>query len=890
MSTFLIEEEVYLAHYGILRKSGRYPWGSGATQSIRNGMFLDSVETLKKAGLSDVEIVRALDLPSTTALRALKSIAKSEQKAANISQAQRLKAKGMSNGEIAKKMGLKGESSVRALLEPSAKAKSDVLEATSNMLKNQVEKKKYLDIGLGQELHIGVSTTQFNIAVARLVEEGYEVHEIYIPQVGTGKGQFTNTKVLAAKGVTKKEVNVNRAQIRQITEYSENHGRSYGEPLPPLSINPKRLSVRYAEEGGAAADGIMYVRPNVADLSLGGSSYAQVRILVGKGHYLKGMAIYKDDLPAGIDIEFNTNKNKKENKLAALKEVSADPDNPFGAQIKRQVYKTNKKGERILTSAVNIVNEEGDWSEWSRNLSTQVLSKQKPTLAKEQLAMTYEKRLAEFERINSLTNPTVRKKLLETFAEETDSSAVHLKAAALPRQSTHVLIPLSNIPPSQIYAPNFRNGERVVLIRHPHAGPFEIPELVVNNNHYEGKKILGSAKDAIGIHHTVAQVLSGADFDGDAVLVIPNDSAKINKKSPLLGLKNFDPQTAYPEYEGMRRMTKKSKAKQMGDISNLITDMSIMGAPDTEIARAVRHSMVVIDAEKHGLNYKQSAIDNGIASLKKKYQGNARGGAKTLVSRAKKEEPINERKLRRSSAGGPIDKATGELVYVPTNRSYVDQKGKVIFNKSRVQQLALTKDAFTLSSGTEIERVYAEHSNKLKALANTARKEAVNTPRAEYSPSARKVYEPEVQRLKAALNTAKKNKPLERQAQLVANEIIKNKLADSPELDDDEVKKVKAIALNTARARTGAKKEQIKIGPREWEAIQAGAISDSMLSDILVNADLDIVRDYATPKTEVKMTTVKTNRAKSMLASGYTRAEIADALGVSVSTLDKATV
>lgn len=888
MSTFVIEEEKYLAHYGILRKSGRYPWNSGKTQDARNRSFISTIDELKKEGMSETEIVKFLDLPSTTALRAAKSIAKSEIKAADISQAQRLKEKGMSNVAIGERMGI-NESSVRALLTPSANRKADVLETTSNMLKKQVEEKKYLDIGSGQEYHVGVSSTQFNIAVARLKEEGYTVHQIFIPQVGTKSGQYTNTKVLAGKGVTLKEVNQNRALIRQITETTDDGGITYGAPLPPLSVNPNRIKVRYAEEGGSKFDGVMYLRPGVSDLSLGGASYAQVRILVGKNKYLKGMALYKDDLPDGIDIEFNTNKSNTGNKLDALKDISADPDNPFGAMISRQIYKTDKNGKRILTSSVNIVNEEGNWFEWSRNLSTQFLSKQKPSLAQTQLDMTFESKLAEFERISKLTNPTVRKKLLETFADETDSSAVHLKAASLPRQSTHVILPLDKIVPSQIYAPNFKNGEKVVLVRHPHAGPFEIPELTVNNRNYEGRKILGNAKDAVGIHHSVAQILSGADFDGDTVLVIPNDSGKISRKSPLSGLKDFDPQTAYPYYEGMRTMSKSAKQRQMGDISNLITDMTIRGANSSELAAAVRHSMVVIDAEKHKLNYKQSAIDNGISNLKRKYQGSAKSGATTLISRAKKEVPVPERKLRSFSAGGPVDKKTGKLVYVPTGKTYVDAQGKTVQKKTRIEELAITDDAFTLSSGMQIENIYAEHSNKLKNLANQARKEAVNTKRAEYSPSAKKVYAKEVESLNAQLIVAKRNKPLERQAQIVANTIIKSKLEEMHDLDDSDMKKIKAQALNVARARTGAKKIRVNVSPKEWEAIQAGAISDSMLQDILANADLDVIRDYATPKEAVKMTTTKSNRAKAMLASGYTRAEVASALGVSTSTLDKAT-
>src|SRR5690606_21658099 len=105
-----------------------------------------------------------------------------------------------------------------------------------------------------------------------------------------------------------------------------------------------------------------------------------------------------------------------------------------------------------------------------------------------------------------------------------------------------------------------------------------------------------------------------------------------------------DSKREYPAYEGMPKMTAKQKQSEMGKVSNLITDMTIKGANTNEIARAVRHSMVVIDAEKHNLNYKQSAIDNGISQLKQKYQGGADKGASTLISRTTSEQRVPTRK------------------------------------------------------------------------------------------------------------------------------------------------------------------------------------------------------------------------------------------------------
>jgi hypothetical protein len=882
--TVLINENDYLSHYGILRKSGRYPWGSGETQTIRNKDFLDYVNDLKRDGLTEAEIARGMGV-STTDLRGAKSIAKNEQKQADIAMAQRLKDKGYSNVAIGQRMN-KPESTVRALLSPGAKDKADVLETTANMLKDQVAEKKYVDIGTGVENYLSVSKERLSTAVGMLREEGYEVHGVKVTQLGTG--HETELKILAPPGTTQKEVWQNRDQIKQITNFSEDGGRSFYGLHDPIAISQERLLIRYGKEGGDQADGVIYVRPGVEDISLGQSRYAQVRIAIGDGHYVKGMAMYKDDLPNGVDLIFNTNKNDTGNKTDALKPLSDDKDNPFGAIVRQIVSDPGGPNERV-TSAMNIVNEEADWSSWSKSIASQVLSKQSPALAKTQLNMTYESRKKEYGELSSLTNPTVRKKLLEDFADGTDSAAVHLQAAALPNTGWYAILPINSLPPNQIYAPNYLNGERVALIRYPHGGTFEIPELTVNNNHPEARKLLSSAKAAVGIHHSVAARLSGADFDGDTVLVIPNNSGRIKATPALEALKDFDPRSSYPGYEGMKKMDARTKQQEMGQVSNLITDMTIHRASPTKIAQAVRHSMVVIDAENHGLNWKQSAIDNGIAQLKKEYQGSTTGGASTLISRAGAKVYVPERKARLQREGGPIDPNTGKRVFVETRRTRTTSTGDVVPRLQRSKRLAETDDAGTLSSGTVMEQLYVEHSNSLKAMANQARLQALNTPPTKYSPSAKKAYSKEVTTLNSKLALAQRNRPLERQAQLIANTVIKAKRDDNPNMDDATYKKIKFQALQEARNRTGAKKQRIQITPSEWDAIQAGAISDSKLNQILDNADMDVVRDLATPRDVKLMTPAKTNRAASMLASGYTRAEVASALGVSLTTLDKAT-
>lgn len=887
----IIDEDNYLAHYGILRRSGRYPWGSGGSQSARNRKFLDVVEGLRKEGKSDVEITKMFGI-TTGDLRKARTIAIAEQKQAMIGQAQTLKDKGWGNSAIGRRMNLP-ESTVRSLLSPGQAEKSKILNATADMLTREVASKGLLDVGAGTERNIPlpVSADKLKAALAKLEGEGYKVHYVKVPQVGTGKE--TTIKVLTKDDVTYGEVFRNRDQIRPVTEVSEDGGRSFFGMLPPKSISSSRVGINYAEHGGAAADGVIYVRPGVKDVSLGGNRYAQVRIAVDGTHYLKGMAMYKDDLPAGVDLVFNTNKKSTGNKLDAMKPMQKDrttgkidQDNPFGAVISRQIGELDHTTGKVskLTSAMNIVNEDANWSKWSKTLSSQFLSKQSPSLAKQQLDMMLERKQNEFDSIMKLTNPAVRRKLLEGLADDADSAASHLKAAGLPGQRTQVILPVNSMKETEVYAPNFKNGDRVALVRFPHGGTFEIPQLTVNNKNPEAKQLLGtSSANAIGINHKVAQRLSGADFDGDTVLVIPNNHGKIKSQAPLADLAGFDPQSKYPRYEGMPKMKASTKQTEMGKVSNLITDMTIKGASNAELARAVRHSMVVIDAEKHDLNYKQSEIDNGIAQLRQKYQTNSktgRGGASTVVSQRKSVDVVPERK-----ANFTVDKATGKKIFTPTGATTINKKGQTVPRTEKVGRLAEIDDAHKLSSGTPIETVYADHSNAMKTLSNRVRKEAVNTGAVVASPSAKAAHSKQVASLDAKLNVALRNAPRERAAQVIANTILRQKRAADPEMDAPTLKKIKGQALTEARRRTGADKQRIDITPDEWDAIQAGAITNNKLRHILDNTDLDKIKELATPRNKILMTNAKQQRARAMLDLGYTQAEVAGQLGVSLTTL-----
>lgn len=881
-----METELY--HYGTPRHSGRYPWGSGENPYQHGSAdFLAYANKLKSEGLSDVEIAKAMGI-STTTLRERRSIAKDELHAAKAAEALRLKDKGYSNIKIGEIMGI-NESSVRSLLNPVITQRANITAKTAEVLREAVDKKKYVDIGNGTEAYLGISRTKLKTAVQLLEDEGYKVQYVQVDQLGTN--YKTSIQVLCAPGTDYKELYSHRDQISLVTDhYTNDGGKTWANIKPPQSIDSSRLMVRYGDEGGKDMDGTILLRRGVEDISLGDARYAQVRIMVDGTHYLKGMAMYSDDLPKGIDLLFNTNKTKEDcggEKLKALKAIKDDSDNPFGATVRQREY-IGSDG-KVHLSAINVVgslktaNEEGSWGEWSKSISSQVLSKQPVPLAKKQLNLAYDQKKSEFETIMALTNPAVKKKLLESFSDDCDASATHLDAAGLPRQRWHVILPFPNMKEDEIYAPNYKDGETVVLIRYPHGGRFEIPTLRVNNHQPDALKAIQNAKDAVGINAKVAERLSGADFDGDTVLVIPNNSGAIKTSPRLDALKDFDPKEHYRAYDGMPKVgagTGFHKQAEMGQVSNLITDMTIKGATPEEIARAVRHSMVVIDAEKHNLNWRQSAVDNGIAQLKEKYQGGANRGASTIVSRASSPKVVPHRKQRTS-----IDPETGAKIYYPSGETYINREGRVVERTTRSTKMAEAKDAYDLSSGTPMENVYADYANRMKSLGNEARKALLATPLQKYNPSARKTYQAEVDSLNSKLNEALKNAPLERQAQLQANIQVAAKRKANPEMDNEEVSRLKSQALSAARSRNGASKSKILITDREWEAIQAGAISNNQLVRILNNTDMDRIKQLATPRSSSGLTTSQLSRAKSLLQNGYTQAEVASQLGISTSTL-----
>ena len=964
-----------LAHYGIKRRSGRYPYGSGEDPYQHGTDFIGRVEKLKEKGWTETpeNIKKAFgEDMTTTRYRLEMSYATYERRLQQVAKVKSLREDGLGFTEIGRRMGIR-ESTVRSLLNENSEARMTKARNTADFLKERIkETGKFLDVGTGVERELNMSPERLNLALFMLEKEGYKVYKGGIPQV-TNKGKQTNQKILCPPGTEHKEI-YNFENITTVIDYtSHDGGLSFNKLQYPSSLDSKRLMIRYAEDGGIDKDGIIELRRGVPDLSLGNSKYSQVRILVDDKKYLKGMAVYSDDMPDGVDVIFNTNKSSSKGKLEVLKDIKNDPDNPFGSLIKaggqsyyddpNGKYTNPVTGKKQSLSLINKRADEGDWEEWANAIPSQFLGKQSLALANKQLNLAKADKAAEFDTLCSLIQPTIKKHLLQKFADECDAAAVHLKAAALPGQKYHVIIPVNTLKDTEIYAPNYKDGSKVALIRYPHGGTFEIPILTVNNKHAKARKLIGTDSiDAVGINKKVADRLSGADFDGDTVMCIPTHDrrgrVKITSTNELEGLKGFDPKEAYPEVKGMKYM--KNTQNEMGKISNLITDMTLANATDDELARAVRHSMVVIDAEKHKLDYKRSEIDNDIAGLKNKYQrsidadGNVHiGGASTILSRAKGEKSVDKRqgtpKINEKGKewydptrpeGAKIyktaddlyyperkpDKANGtmsirtidgkKVTYKLSDKESADyynpikkvdpKTGEVTFTnkdgsiqyraKKRTEpstKMAETDDAYTLVSDGKhpMEMAYAKYANDMKAMANQARLEILATGRAPYSKSAHDAYIKEVQSLDYKLNNALLNASREREAQRRANVEVNTKKALNPDMKPGDEKKAGQQAITSKRLEVGSisrRDREINITDEEWEAIQAGAITENKVTKILDNANIDKLREKAMPRQTTQLNEVKINRIKALSASNYTLQEIAEKLGVSTSTVSKA--
>ena len=889
--------------------SGRYPKGSGKDPFQHNdNEFYKTYRRLSNAGYSRKEIADYFGY-SERDLRSAVTIGHTEQVEKEQKLCRSLYDQGMKPEEISAKTGI-GLRTVYNRLNPKSTKKRESLDAVTKRLEGEMERKKYLDIGEGVERNLGVSKEKLSAAVKNLTDSGdYVVLSNYKLPQPTNPGKFTTVKILAPAGTTYADIKNNLSELKSVDDYfpsERDKGKTGAGIHDPERISMDRVYIRYPDEGGKDLDGTIELRRGVPDLDLGDSTYAQVRIATDNGLYLKGVALYKDDIPEGYDVVFNTAKSRDKPLDKVLKPVNVDKDgnpdkdNPFGATIKAQ------KG------ALNIVNEEGDWEDWSKSLSSQFLSKQPKQIVERQLNLAYQQQVEEFNEILSIPNPVVRKVLLKEFANSCDGASVELKGAAIPGQANRLILPVTSLKETEVYAPGYENGSTLVLVRYPHAGTFELPRLTVNNKNPEGAALIGNSKDAIGIHPKAAHQLSGADFDGDTVVVLPeNKNIKFTTRPYLEELKDFetDDYANPPDVTEVKKQKGWRKQMEMGKISNLITDMTLRGAPPEELVRAVKHSMVIIDAEKHNLNYQKSYEDNKIAELKQYYQGGANKGASTIISRAGGDAEVNERaqvylerdidpetgKINYRYTGRTIKRPTGEVDPI-TGKKIWDDTGEIAKeNVTKMEKIYLEGgNAYDLSSGHPIEMLYARYADDLRTLGNQARLEYLAAVKAtpKRDPEAAKSYSSEVEALNEKLMVAQKNAPRERQAAVLANIMVKAQIDAHPELTDrdhaNDLKKLKAQRMTGARLMVGAKKTKVDFTPEEWEAVEANAISHTKLESLLNNADMDHIKSLAMPRQTTALSDAKISLIKSMSASGYTMKEIANKLDLSVSTISNA--
>ena len=918
------------------------PWFEGFdTKTIR-----DYASELKGI-YTDKEIADGFGI-SIERLRQEKSKAYNRERIERHEKAMELKAQGLSRSEVARRLGVT-EGALRYQAKTDVKKKANKTYEIANLLMEICDKKQIIDVGEGAELGSmfeRCARTRFKNALSICEDNGYGNYVIKCPQMGSEMGNSTKIQVLCAPGISRQEVKSRLADIQPIDDIEQDLNLS-NAGIPPITwIDSSRIYVRYADspESGKDLDGLIQIRPGLRDLNLGACRYAQVRIAVDGSHYMKGICCYAPDIPYGYDVVYNSNKKRGAPKDKVFKPFNKikgtdmiDWENPFSATIKIEsklkyvprYYKDEFGATHV--SPINVIYEAGDWAAWRRNVSAQFLSKQQIPTVKRQLTLTVAERHVQLEILLSLTNPAVKKKLLYDFAEKCDRDAVELKATAFSGQQYYVLVPFPDLPVNRIYAPNYKDGTLVVLIRYPHAGPFEIPTLVVDNNLPRAKWVLGNAPDAVGIHPSVAGILSGADFDGDFVVLIPlGNGVSVKTMLPLEKLNGYEPKELYSTVTDpvtgkkinpktgkvVKIMTDKQTQTEMGLITNLIADMEIMGAPIEHIERAVKHSMCVIDAHKHELDYLQSYSDNGIAELKIYYQGAAKAGAATLITRAGSRADITYKKRSRHD-----DPETGEKIFTDAPRKFTGRDGKEREIKKHSTKMYENDDAFNLLSDGQypIEIVYGNFANEMKRLANLARKEAMACPKLVANPSAKKAFAPQLKSLEYKLDLAVANQTRERMAQLYTfckfleklneNKFYISQLIEEIDKDDtlterkkkkkkrecykenslDKEEKDKIIQqyLIASRLRFNAHANLIKYTPEEWLAINSGAVSQTKFDKFYRYSDKDELKKLAMPKEEEIPSASKIEYILRLNAENFPTYEIAERVALSVGKVTK---
>ena len=172
-----------LMHYGMPRRSGRYPWGSGDNPYQRSIDFLGRVEELKKKGWKETpeNIMKEFGL-TTGQYRTEKANANNERRTYLVNTAKSLQEDGLGATEIGRRMGVR-ESTVRSWLNADSEARMTQARKTADFIKEQIDKKGMIDVGSGVERELNISPQKLNQALKLLEEEGYPVYGGRIEQV-----------------------------------------------------------------------------------------------------------------------------------------------------------------------------------------------------------------------------------------------------------------------------------------------------------------------------------------------------------------------------------------------------------------------------------------------------------------------------------------------------------------------------------------------------------------------------------------------------------------------------------------------------------------------------------------------------------------------------------
>lgn len=269
-----------------------------------------------------------------------------------------------------------------------------------------------------------------------------------------------------------------------------------------------------------------------------------------------------------------------------------------------------------------------------------------------------------------------------------------------------------------------------------------------------------------------------------------------------------------------------------------------------------------------------------------------RPGKKTLYTVDGEPVEYNANDSKQRAKYEPVmkkDSKTGEIFFTNKDGSIKYKKDMRTVKSTEMNEVTDARDLIS-ARRHPMEQIYADYANSMKALANRARMEKLRTGNLEYSRNAAQIYAKEVSSLEAKLNEAKKNKPKERLATRLAAAEIRRKQNEDPTLKGEDLRKVSQRAITKYREEVGSIKRSdrsIKITDKEWEAIQAGAISDNKLKIILDNSDPDILRERAMPKASKNPTAAQVSRMKALALSNFTLQQIAEKTGFSVSTISK---